>query len=479
MTARLREVLHTAAADVPAYPVYEQALATARRHRRRTVLWAAAALVLLALAGAVLPLARTPAVGPAADAAAALPDRVGAPPFGSLHATDRPRLGPASVIFTGQAPGLMHGDEGSIIAVVGADADRYRIIKGEREALAGGDTVLSPDGRRVAFRSLSLTPRVEIVDLVSGRSRTVSSGVSGTVLTGPLGWSPDGRALLVGDAVPANPERSAYRGVVSIVWLDGERRTRLADGSEGFAWPAFAPDGARLAFQAARTVTVTDLDGRRLSSFTLAPETELAGKGAWSTDGQALTVTRRDGDSWSLRRVDPSTGRDLGATDNPAVSGVTAIRLLGWAADGSAWVVAYYPAPDAPAAFDAPLELDQRLAYGNVGTVRVLTLGRGADVPTTLLTAPQDVVSIDVSNDVIRSGRTRGASPPHGVGPRFWFWAVLITVLVAGFAAYRNREGLALWLDNRRARQARRPGGRSSRSQRLDNTRNGHGRPWD
>ncbi|MEU5724667.1 hypothetical protein [Micromonospora sp. NPDC047738] len=459
MTTRLREMLHTAAADVPAYPVYEQALATARRHRRRTVLAAGAALVLVALAGAVLPLARTPAVGPAAGADAALPDRVGLPPLGSLHATDWPRLGPASVIFTGQAPGLEYGDEGSIVVVVGADSDRYRIIKGGREAHAGGDTILSPDGRRVAFTSGS---RVEIVDLVTGRSRTVSSGVPDTVLTGPAGWSPDGRALLIGDAVPANPERSAYRRVLSIVWLDGNRRTRLADESDGIAWPAFAPDGARLAFQTGRTVTVTDLDGRRLSSFSLAPETELAGKGAWSTDGRTLTVTRRDGDSWSLRQIDPATGRDLGAMDTPAVSGVTAIRLLGWAADGSARVVAYHPAPHAPAAFDVPLEMDQRLAYGNVGTVRVLALGRGAEVPTTLLTAPQDVVSIDVSNDVIRSGRTRGASPPHGVGPRFWYWTVLITVLVAGIAAYRNREGLALWFHNRQARQARRRGGRSS-----------------
>ncbi|SCF39152.1 WD40-like Beta Propeller Repeat [Micromonospora viridifaciens] len=412
--------------------------------------------MLVALAGVALPLARTPVVDPAAGADAALPNRVGVPPFGSLHATDWPRLGPASVIFTGQAPGLVHGEEGSIIAVIGADADRYRIIKGEIEAQAGGDAVLSPDGRRIAFRSPGLTLRVEIVDLVTGRSRTVSSGVSDTLLTAPAGWSPDGRALVIGDAVPANPERSAYRNVLSIVWPDGDRRIRLADEHEGIAPVAFAPDGARLAFQVGRTVTVTDLDGRRLSSFTLAPEAELAGKGAWSTDGRTLTVTRRDGGSWSLRRADPATGRDLGAVDTPTASGVTAIRLLGWAADGSARVVAYQPAPHAPAAFDAPLEMDQRLAYGNVGTVRVLALGRGSQSPTTLLTAPTDVVSIDVSDDVIHGGRTRDASPPHGLGPRFWYWTLLVTFLVAGIAAYRNREGLALWLHNRRARRARR-----------------------
>lgn len=375
--------------------------------------------------------------------------RVGVPPFGTLHATDWP-LGPASVIFTGQARGLMHGDEGSIIAVVGAEADRYRIIEGEIEAYAGDDTVLSPDGRQVAFRSISSwRPRVEIVDLVTGRSRTVGSGVSGTVSAEPLGWSPDGRVLVIRDVVPADPEGNAYRHVLSIVWPDGDRRIRLADDYHEGPWTspvAFAPDGARFAFQTGRTVTVTDLDGRRLSSFTLAPETELAGKGAWSPDGQTLTVARRDGEHWSLWRVDPTTGRDLGAMDMPTVSGVTAIRLLGWAADGSAWVVAYKPSHHAPAAFDAPLAMDQRLAYGNVGTVRVLALGPGAETPTALLTAPADVVAIDVSNDVIRSGRIRDASPPRGVGPRFLFWGVFITVLVAGIVVYRNRENLAFWL---------------------------------
>ncbi len=142
----------------------------------------------------------------------------------------------------------------------------------------------------------------------------------------------------------------------------------------------------------------------------------------------------------------------------PSVSGVTAIRLLGWAADGTARVVAFQPEPRAPVAFDGPMDMDQRLAYGHVGTVRVLALDRGAGAPTTLLTAPAEVVAIDVSDDVIRSGRTRDASPPLGVGPRFWYWSLLIIVLLAGIAAYRRRKGLARWLDNRRARLTSRPG---------------------
>ena len=457
MTARLRESLQNAAADVPAYPVYARALATARRSRRRTALGAVAGLVLLAAAGALLPLTGAGPVAPAAGAETALPDRIGLPRFGSLHAGDWPRLGPASVIFTGQAPGLEHGEEGTVIAVVGAD-DRYRIIKsGGVNEHAGEDSVLSPDGRQVAFRPGSFwDPRVKIIDLVTGSSRTVTGGVPNTVIASAAGWSPDGRALVVRNNVRVDPEGSTYRDVLTLVRLDDGRRTTLVEGGEERSGPvAFAPDGARVAIQTGRRVTVTDLEGRQVASFALEPETELAGKGAWSPDGRTLTVTRRDGDRWSLRRLDPGTGRDLGPLELPAVTDVTAIRLLGWATDGSARVVAYRPAPDAPAAFDVPLAMDQRLAHGNVGTVEVLALHGGAREPVPLLTAPHDVVAIDVADSVIRSGQTRTASPPDGggVGPRFWFWTVLGTLLVAGIAAYRNRSALALWRFERRVRR--------------------------
>ncbi|SNT66247.1 hypothetical protein SAMN05421812_13528 [Asanoa hainanensis] len=460
MTSRLRDSLHAAAADVPTYPVYEKALATARRSRRRAAV--TAALVLIALTGVLLPLtdnraAKTPAAG--AQAQAALPDHVGVPPRGSLHATDRPRIGSASVIFTGRAEGMEGANEQSIVAVVSADSDRYRIIKAQPDTRAGADTVLSPDGREVAFGEWSdNTAGVRIVDLATGDSRTVRSGVASSVDSTPVAWSPDGRTLVVRDTLPpADPGGNQLRDVLSIVAPSGEQiRLAEADRVEELGSPvAFAPDSARLAFQNGRTVSVVDLGGRRLSSFTLPPETQLAGKGAWSTDGRTLTVTRREGMRWSLRSVDPATGRDLGALDTPAVSGVSAIRLLGWSADGSARVVAYQPAATAEVRFDIFLEMAQRLAYANVSTVQVLALGRGASTPTTLLTAPRGVVAIDVADNVIRGGQVRHANPPTGAGPRFWFWTALVTVLLAGTVLYATRKRLALWLDDQRVRRRR------------------------
>ncbi|MER6591688.1 hypothetical protein ABT214_07530 [Micromonospora purpureochromogenes] len=454
MTSRLREALHTAATDVPAYPVYERALATARRSRRRVALAAGAALMLVVLVGLVLPPGRTPAVDPAANADAALPDRIALPPIGTLHATDRPRLGSASVIFSGQAPRLQGWDEDGIVGVVSADSDRYRIMSIGYEAPAGEKVLLSPDGRYVARPSGSQDdPRIDIIDLVAGRTRRLPSKVADSVSAVPLAWSPDGRQLVVLDDKPVGFNGATYTTVLSIVTLDGERWTQFADGAQEAHFGsavAFAPDRTRLAYQYGRTVAVTDLAGRELSSFRLPAESWLAGKGAWRADGALTLVTRQGGStSWSLSRVDPRTGRDVGPLRLPDVSGVTAIRLLGWGPDGSAVVVAYQPEPLSPDRFDQPLEMDQRTAYPNVRSVRVLALSPGAAAPRAMMTALEQVLAVDVADGVISGGRIRDARPPGGVGGRFWFWTVLITVLVTGIAAYRGRKGLSRWIGDR------------------------------
>ncbi|MFC3503584.1 TolB family protein [Micromonospora krabiensis] len=459
MTAQLREALRAAAADVPTYPVHDRALATARRSRRRAVLAAIAALVLVALAGAVLPLARTPAVDPAADADARLPDRIALPPLGTLHATDRPRPGPASVIFSGSSPRLRGWFRSAVVGVVGADSDRYRVLSTENESPAGEQVVLSAEGRYVATPSNSRDqPGIDVVDLVTGRTRQLRSAVADSVESDPLAWSPDGGRLVVRDKKPVASDGATYTSVLSIVTLDGERWTRLAEGAEEAHFGsavAFAQDGTRLAYQYGATVGVADVDGRELSSFPLAGETWLAGKGAWAPDGTLTLVSREAGTTdWNLRRVDPQ-GRDAGALRLPDVGGVAAIRLLGWNTGDSALVVAYQPDPVMLDRFAQPLPMNQRTVHPDVRTVTVLALTPGAPAPRVVMTAPDQVLAVDVADEVIHSGRTRDARPPGGVGARFWYWAFLAAVVVTGLVAWRGREALALWRDNRRIRRAR------------------------
>ncbi|MEV1156124.1 hypothetical protein AB0J27_12055 [Micromonospora chokoriensis] len=462
MTARLRDALRSAAEDVPTYPVYERALATARRHRRRRVGVGAAALVLLAVAGVVVPLTRTPGLDVAAAANAALPDHIALPPIGTLHVTDRPRLGAASVIFDGPAPRLHGWNDVNVVGVVDADSDRYRIMRMGGESLAGRAVHLSPDGRYVARPDSDQDdPGVEVVDLVTGRTQRLTSNVVSSVGSTPVGWSADGRSLVVTDDVPVAFEGATYTTVLSAVTLAGNRWTRLtATAQEAHVGSTVAAAPGRLAYQYGRTVAVTDLAGRELSSFALPDGTWLAGKGAWRPDGTNLTLAARGTTitEWTLRQVDPASGRDVGPLPLPAVSGAVAVRLLGWAPDGSALVAAYLPDPVAP---DLPLEeqTDPPTSDQRVRTVRVLALTPGATAPRTVLTAPDQVIAVDVADQVIRSGRVRDAQPPGGVGGRFWLWTGLLTVLVSVGLLYVSRQRIALWRDDRRGRRARRAGG--------------------
>ncbi|MET8351759.1 MULTISPECIES: hypothetical protein [unclassified Micromonospora] len=458
MTAQLRDALRSTAEDVPAYPVYERALATARRDRLRRSAASAAALLVLALAGVVVPLTRTPGLDPAA-ADAALPDHIALPPIGTLHVTDRPRIGPASVIFDGPAPRLHGWNDVNVVGVVDADSDRYRIMRMGGESLAGESVHLSPDGRYVARPDGDQDdPGVEVIDLVTGRTQRLTSTVDRSVWSIPVGWSADGQSLVVRDDVPVAFDGATYTSVLSAVTLGGERWTRLAAGDqEARVGSVVAAAPGRLAYQYGRTVAVTDLAGRELSSFALPDGTWLAGKGAWRPDGTNLTLAARRADTteWTLRQVDPTSGRDVGPLRLPAVPGVVAIRLLGWAPDGSALVAAYQPDPLAP---DLPLEeqSDPPMSDQRVRTVRVLALTPGATAPRTVLTAPDQVVAVDVADQVVRSGRVRDAQPPGGVGGRFWLWSGLIMVLVTVGVLYASRHRIALWLDDRRVRRTRR-----------------------
>jgi Tol biopolymer transport system component len=292
---------------------------------------------------------------------------------------------------------------------------------------------------------------VDVLDLVTGRTRRLTPDVPDSVTATPVAWSPDGARLVIRVEV-STPN---FRSVLGAVTLDDGRWTRWTEGPEQpvFGSPvAFARTGDRLAYQVGRVVTVAAPDGRKTSSFVLPNESWLAGKGAWTPDGRSLVLATRQAAStdWTLRAVDPTTGRDVAPLDLPQVSGVSAIRLLGWRPEGSALVVAYQPGPHVPVQFDDPMEIDQRTTYGNVRAIRILALTPGADTPSTVMTAPEQVLAVDVADDVISSGRTRDAGPPGGVGGRFWVWTTLIALVIAGVAAFRGRKRLARWFDGQR-----------------------------
>ncbi|HEX5597291.1 MAG TPA: hypothetical protein VFX61_14935 [Micromonosporaceae bacterium] len=436
MTVRLRETLREATNDLPSYPVYQRALATARRTRRRSAAASAAVVILLAALVWTVPLPQVTDT-PASAGSGALPDQVVIPPAFSLQVTDPFPLGAAAVAFSG-----MGGDEDGTVGVVSADTDRYRVLHVGVAAPAGEEVLLSPDGKHLAYQSDGMIagPQVGVVNLTNRSVKKVPAVADGSLLSRPLGWSRDGRRLVVVDTVPVDAERSEHRQVLSLVELATGAAVHLAttgntDSSlvPGYA-VAFAPDNQRLALQIDDTVIVTDLVGTPGPSFRLPADTVLAGKGAWTPDGRALTVVNWQDDGWTLSTIDPTTGAGLADLDLPAVSGVTAIRLLGWGPDGSALVVAYQPNPRG---VPSVMGIDQRTSYGHVHTVRLLSLTPAA-APVTRMTAPDEVRAVDVADNLIAAGRTRVADPPQDrFGPRIWFWLVVGLAVVAVFFGRR------------------------------------------
>lgn len=94
-----------------------------------------------------------------------------------------------------------------------------------------------------------------------------------------------------------------------------------------------------MTYQAGTSIHVAGPTGAPIRTLRVPEGTRIAGKGAWTADGGALTVVAerpcgcgRPWDArWELSTVSITTGARTGAPY--AVDGVIALRMLGWAGD--------------------------------------------------------------------------------------------------------------------------------------------------
>lgn len=224
---------------------------------------------------------------------------------------------------------------------------------------------ISPDGKEVAvivsvpdLKTNKAAQRIDIVDVASGASRSVTSKRTG--LSAPS-WSPDGRRLaFLADDATAKPDADAAPRPGSKSWRDGsggsddrkpqvfvmslrggdpERVTDAGNGVDAFAW---SPDGEQIAYltadeaenakairehndvfevtdnhfltraaQAPTHLWVVPASGgtaTRLTSGKFSLNTDAqdsAPRPAWSPDGKQVAFTRFPGPYWgpSFRSV--------------------------------------------------------------------------------------------------------------------------------------------------------------------------------
>ena len=215
----------------------------------------------------------------------------------------------------------------------------------------------------------------------------------------------------------------------------------FADGTYPIAVAGFAvavsPDGGRIAYQYDYFVTVFDRATRSKTSSPWSPQC-LAGKAAWTPDGQSLAMMYRDtaawdSDRWELRLVDPVTGHERDALDRPGMAGLSLMRLLGWyGPTGRPVVIGYHG--DGPATGSLLGQGVDEVLSINLDSVGVYELA-GTD-PRTLVQRVPGITAIDVADSVLAGGRTRPGNPPRVDSP--WPW-LMVAVMVGATGALAVR----------------------------------------
>ena len=180
----------------------------------------------------------------------------------------------------------------------------------------------SPDGRRIALASLQ-GAILDIFVLPTHLTKTEVNQTDWRNLTdNSLGgdeypaWSPDGTRIAFHSHRDGNWE-------IYVMNSDGSEQTRLTDNPGEDTFPSWSPDGSRLIFSSA-TIGYTDIyminvDGTGLTQLTDDPAPEY--DPSWSPDGSIIAFTRAvDEDPRSahiyLMQADGSAQKQI--TDTPA-----------------------------------------------------------------------------------------------------------------------------------------------------------------
>ena len=242
--------------------------------------------------------------------------------------SEAPGRAAMAVTFSGlpQATSSGRPIEDGFAYLLPVTGDRVVALPGTSETDLTGTQLLAAGGRVVVRQNLaSVGPTTRIVDLVTGRTRSVAE--EGTV---NAALSPDGASLAVYTDRDVRVVDVATGGRDVVRRLSFPPRTDLRGDSVGTQGEmGWSPDGALLAVHDGPELLLVNRVGtvaRRLSSARL-----VNGSQSWSPDGSQLLVYDGSGARFSVRRVDGRAPTVL--TAPPAAS-----RPMGWAGSQVVWL---------------------------------------------------------------------------------------------------------------------------------------------
>ena len=164
----------------------------------------------------------------------------------------------------------------------------------------------SPDGRWLAYLHAQGKTVTVVLQLVAGKPQNLTeiAPESCGVVARRLDWSPDGRFLAVSTkSAPEAPFR------IELIHIAEKRRTVLTtppELSDGDFQPRFSPDGTKLAFVRARSVSTMEVLYVPIpggDSVDVTDSREPCGDVDWTPDSRSLLFTRETGGKSRLCRV--------------------------------------------------------------------------------------------------------------------------------------------------------------------------------